>query len=318
MAQWYVKDLSKLTGVSVQTLHHYDRISLLKPSLRLSNRYRLYSEKDLLKLQQIVALKYFGFELTQIKKLLSGNVAIEEHFSAQARFLAEKADALREASQTLKSILAECSQDKSIPWESIIKLIEVYRMTQQLEKTWAGKVFTPEELKQYARFEAELKTRFTAEEKKAFEDAWEGLVAKIHGNLNKSPESKFGIDIAKQVMDLINGLYGKENANLKNSIWEKGFKKGLMEGDQFLEPEIVSWLDKAIDAYYQGRIYSLLDQVGTHNTQSLIDQWESLMGEMFGDSQHLNHLKKEVIDNVMVDEKVSVAARKWLQQFVVK
>jgi len=32
MAQWYVKDLSKLTGVTVQTLHHYDRIELLQPA----------------------------------------------------------------------------------------------------------------------------------------------------------------------------------------------------------------------------------------------------------------------------------------------
>jgi DNA-binding transcriptional MerR regulator len=47
MTKWYVKDLSKLTNVSVQTLHHYDRIGLLKPSLRLANGYRLYSEKDL-------------------------------------------------------------------------------------------------------------------------------------------------------------------------------------------------------------------------------------------------------------------------------
>ena len=47
MTQWYVKDLSKLTDVSVQTLHHYDRIDLLKPSVRLSNGYRVYSEKDL-------------------------------------------------------------------------------------------------------------------------------------------------------------------------------------------------------------------------------------------------------------------------------
>ena len=59
MTHWYVKTLSKLTGVSVQTLHHYDRIDLLKPSLRLSNGYRVYSEKDLLQLQQIIALKFF-------------------------------------------------------------------------------------------------------------------------------------------------------------------------------------------------------------------------------------------------------------------
>ena len=59
MAQWYVKELSKLTQVTVQTLHHYDRIGLLQPSVRLANGYRLYSEKDLLKLQQIIAFKFF-------------------------------------------------------------------------------------------------------------------------------------------------------------------------------------------------------------------------------------------------------------------
>ncbi len=63
MTQWYAKELSNLTQVSVRTLHHYDQIGLLKPSLRQSNNYRLYSEKDLLKLQQIIALKFFGFEL---------------------------------------------------------------------------------------------------------------------------------------------------------------------------------------------------------------------------------------------------------------
>lgn len=55
MKQWYAKQLSKLTQVSVRTLHHYDKIGLLKPSLRLENGYRLYSEKDLLLLQQIIA-----------------------------------------------------------------------------------------------------------------------------------------------------------------------------------------------------------------------------------------------------------------------
>jgi DNA-binding transcriptional MerR regulator len=67
MAHWFVKDLSRLTSVSVQTLHHYDRIGLLHPSDRMPNGYRVYTEKDLLKLQQIIALKYFGFELQQIK-----------------------------------------------------------------------------------------------------------------------------------------------------------------------------------------------------------------------------------------------------------
>ena len=67
----------------------------------------------------------------------------------QAKFLKEKAKTLLEASQTLESAIAECSDDKSIEWKTIIKLIEVYKMTQQLEQSWAGKVLTAEELKQY-------------------------------------------------------------------------------------------------------------------------------------------------------------------------
>ena len=51
MKQWYAKELSQITQVSVSTLHHYDKIGLLKPELRQSNGYRLYSEKDLLKLR---------------------------------------------------------------------------------------------------------------------------------------------------------------------------------------------------------------------------------------------------------------------------
>jgi DNA-binding transcriptional MerR regulator len=90
MTQWFVKDLSKLTGVSVQTLHHYDRIGLLTPSLRLANGYRIYSEKDLLKLQQVIALKFFGFELMQIKNLLLEESNAFQHFNSQAEVLEQK------------------------------------------------------------------------------------------------------------------------------------------------------------------------------------------------------------------------------------
>ena len=67
------------------------RIGLLKPSLRLSNGYRVYSEKDLLKLQQVIALKFFGFELSQIKNMLSEKTNPLKHFKAQALVLEQKA-----------------------------------------------------------------------------------------------------------------------------------------------------------------------------------------------------------------------------------
>jgi len=49
-----VKQLSGLAGVTVRTLHLYDRIGLLKPSIRTEKRYRLYGEEELLRLQQIL------------------------------------------------------------------------------------------------------------------------------------------------------------------------------------------------------------------------------------------------------------------------
>ena len=311
MAQWYVKDLSKLTKVSVQTLHHYDRIGLLKPSVRLANGYRLYSEKDLLKLQQIIALKFFGFELAQIKTLLNAEVGVLDHFSAQAQFLEEKAETLLEASKALKKIIAGCSHNKSIPWETIIKLIEVYRMTQELEKSWAGKVLTPEELKEFVSFEQSLKARFSESEKQSFEQSWATLVREVDANLDTDPASELGKALGKRCMDWVNALYGKQYVNLRTAIWEKGFKQGHAADEHQLSQQSVDWLDKAIDAYYRGRIYSLLDQVETQPSAVVLKAWKEILADMYGDEQGP---KNELIQAALTDAKVSQAAKNWLKK----
>lgn len=68
--RYSVKQLTKLSGVSVRTLHWYDQIGLLKPDFYASNGYRYYAEKDLLLLQQILFFKELGFPLKEIQKLL--------------------------------------------------------------------------------------------------------------------------------------------------------------------------------------------------------------------------------------------------------
>ncbi len=241
MTQWLVKNLSKLTGVSVQTLHYYDRINLLKPSQRLSNGYRSYSEKDLLRLQQIIALKFFGFELSQIEAMLSTNGKALEHFATQANLLEKRAKTLHDASKSLKGLISEVKDDKSIPWQTIIQIIEVYRMTQQLENSWIKEIFTPEELKQYAAFESELKNKSIAA---ASEKKWFKLMEEVNNNLQQEPTSKIGIELAKSSMDIINGLYGKKHANLRATKWQKGFKEGKGLKEHGLTPEIVNGLIK--------------------------------------------------------------------------
>jgi DNA-binding transcriptional MerR regulator len=311
MTEWYVKDLSKLTGVSVQTLHHYDRIDLLKPSLRLSNGYRVYSENDLLQLQQIIALKFFGFELSKIKALLTGSVGALEHFSVQAKVLEQKANTLLDASKALKSIISDVNDDKSIPWETIIKLIEVYRMTKQLEHSWVKEIFTPDELKQYVAFETELKTNSTPEQKAAFEKDWANLVTEISEHLNNDPKSAIGIAIGEKCMMWINRVYGKKYAHLRTKKFEKGFAEGKGLEEVGLTPEIVSWMDKAIDAYWRKRIYGILNKVDSSiSEEAIFKLWNEVLDDMYGDD---NARKNEIYDIVLADEKVSEKAKKWLK-----
>lgn len=310
MAKWQIKELSSLTQVSVRTLHHYDRIGLLKPAIRQDNGYRLYSETDLLKLQQIIALKFFGFELAQIKGLLTSAGDLTESFAVQAKLLQKKADALQTASKTLDAIVADYQQNKSIPWQVVIQSIEVYRMTQQLERSWAGKVLSPAELKEFAEFEQSLKTRYTPEQEQASKQQWQEIVADISANLRHDPSSELGISIGKRCMDWVNALYGRKYASLRSAVWEKGFKSGALDNEHGLSPAAVAWLDKAIDAYWRQRIYSILSQVGVQADELVLQQWHEVVLDMCGDDAAA---KASLLEAALKDEKISQAAKKWLK-----
>ncbi len=65
-----VKEVSGLTGVSVRTLHYYDEIGLLRPTQHTESGYRLYDDKALEMLQQILFFREFGIPLKDIKKMM--------------------------------------------------------------------------------------------------------------------------------------------------------------------------------------------------------------------------------------------------------
>lgn len=65
-----VRKLSKLSGVSIRTLHWYDEVGLLKPAYYGENGYRYYDEEQLLILQQILFFRELGFSLKDIQKIL--------------------------------------------------------------------------------------------------------------------------------------------------------------------------------------------------------------------------------------------------------
>ena len=65
-----VGQLSKMAGVSVRTLHHYDHIGLLEPTARTEAGYRLYGEPELLRLQQILFFKELDMPLAKVRTIL--------------------------------------------------------------------------------------------------------------------------------------------------------------------------------------------------------------------------------------------------------
>ncbi len=139
---WYVKELSKLTKVSIRTLHYYDKIGLLKPSERLSNSYRVYSESDLLKLEQIIALKFFGFTLSHIKVLLQKNKDMLSFLKAQLTLLEAEISHLQGTQKALLvSAIADLENHKLVNWHQIVELIELYADTKEMKKNWARQAY---------------------------------------------------------------------------------------------------------------------------------------------------------------------------------
>ncbi len=69
-ANYGIKQLAMMAGVSVRTLHLYDKMGLLKPQLRTQSRYRIYGEIELIRLQQILFYKELDFPLREIAAIL--------------------------------------------------------------------------------------------------------------------------------------------------------------------------------------------------------------------------------------------------------
>lgn len=310
MTQWLVNSLSKITGVSVQTLHHYDRIHLLKPSLRRANGYRVYSEKDLLKLQQIIALKFFGFELSQIKELLEEPSDALEHFTTQAEVLEKKANALLEGAKALRNITSTVDKNQSVPWKTLIKLIEIYHMTVHLEHSWVKEIFTSAELREYAAFKTETDE---SNQRAEFEKNLSSIIEEIRANFHADPSSAIGISLGEKCMININKLYGKKYAHLRTKQFEKGFIQGLGLKERGLTPEIVTWMQKSIAAYWRVRFYELIEGFGVISPEDFLSGWNELMDERCGND--VDH-KRRVYDCFLNDDRVPKEVKSWLKKLV--
>ena len=101
-----VKEISDLTGISVRTLHYYDEIGLLKPTEKSDAGYRLYDDKALETLQQILFFREFDISLKEIKAVLY-NPALERNqiLQVQRKMLVTKKERMERLIASIDDIL---------------------------------------------------------------------------------------------------------------------------------------------------------------------------------------------------------------------
>lgn len=105
--EYTIKKLSDLANVSTRTLRYYDEIGLLKPNKITKVGYRIYTEDEVNKLQQILFYKAMGIELKDIKKIiLNPNYDVEKSLIEHHEKLIAKKKELEELIKTLEKTIA--------------------------------------------------------------------------------------------------------------------------------------------------------------------------------------------------------------------
>ena len=95
-------------GVTVRTVRFYDKIGLLKPTHRTSSGHRYYTNRDLARLQRILTLKYIGFTIDEIQRMIRQDgyeTDLKESLRVQSTIIGQKMEHLRLVQKTVKETL---------------------------------------------------------------------------------------------------------------------------------------------------------------------------------------------------------------------
>ncbi|MED1738640.1 MerR family transcriptional regulator [Bacillus swezeyi] len=193
-----VKEVADLVGISVRTLHHYDEIGLLTPAEITEAGYRLYSDDDLEKLQQILFFRELDFPLKKIKNILDSpsfdrNEALQMH----RKMLLEKRRRLDQMIETI---------DKTIQFAK-----GEIEMTN--EEKFAGFDFSQNPYEEEARErwgdEAVDKSKahiaaMSEDERKAMEQRYDAIYRKIAAIRKGEPDSEEAQAAIKEWYDFLN------------------------------------------------------------------------------------------------------------------
>lgn len=214
-----INEVSKITGVSIRTLHYYDKIGILVPT-KLDNGYRIYSKDDLNKLQKILFYKYLNFRLSDIANILKDN-------SNSLIILEEQHKLLLEEKKKIENII-----------KIVEKTIKDYKgeINMSIEEKFEG--FKKEDMKKYERAAKEKYGTDVIEESKRRQ---KGKESKIEDEFNNT--FRVFANYKKEELDITSEIVQKEVEKLYNHINKYGFDcslevfsfigKGYVENHEF-------------------------------------------------------------------------------------
>ena len=246
--RYKIKEFAGLSKVTVRTLHHYDRLGLLKPSARTESGYRLYMDKDLLRLQQIVTLKFMGLSLDQIKRALARpQSAVLRSLRLQAEAVEEEIERLKRAVAALRETARMVEAGGAIEWSKVTRIMEDIQMSDEIKKRWAGH-YSEDEMKEFS----EIDGKYTPEKMAEYQNRWTALIEEVKANLSSDPAGEIAKSLAKRWQDLLNEAYGG-HPGLKQKIgaaYQAEWKAGnTAQGPGMpFGPEIWDFIHKAMQA----------------------------------------------------------------------
>ena len=243
-----IGELAKQMGVTVRTLQYYDNEQILKPSKISEGGRRLYSNKDIVKLHQILSFKYLGFSLDDIKnkmlKLDTPNEVINvlEH---QKSIIKEQLENLNEALNSIDSLQLEIQNIHEVNFQKYADIIELLKLGNK--NYWLWKIFDDkltEHIKSSFSENPDLGDELIQDYFKLVENT---LKLK---NSNVSVKNDESLELAKQWWKLILDFTGG-NMNLMPNLMN--FNSNISGGDYELskkQNEINEYLGELLANYF--------------------------------------------------------------------
>lgn len=234
-----VGELARRTGLTIRTLHHYDEIGLLKPTLHTESGHRLYGRGEIERLQQILSLRQLGFTLEQIGACLDrADFSPIEVMRLHAQRLREQIDLQRGLCERLETLAAHLASAGDVSAESFLQTIEVMNVIESY--------YTPEQLETFKRRREEAAAQGVDIAAQGTRD-WAQLFAdlKVEMDNDTDPADPSVQALVKRQHELIAAFTGGDPAiaaAIKKMWTEQGDKLNAQFG---YDPKLMEYLAKA-------------------------------------------------------------------------